>query len=118
MKDNVVIVTRHTSLIQLLNERGIITGDAPVVAHAKIEDVKGKHVFGVLPLSLAVWAKDVTEIPLALTPEDRGKELGIERLREIAGAPQSYTVLPGSREELNAHLQSWAAHGVGPSGPL
>ncbi|MEM4701611.1 MAG: CRISPR-associated protein Csx16 [Candidatus Bathyarchaeia archaeon] len=87
-----VVVTRHTALVQLLRERGIIGDGAKVIAHATPDDVRGKHVVGVLPLSLAALAATVTEIPLALTPEDRGKELGIERLREIAGSAVTYKV--------------------------
>lgn len=65
---------------------------AKVVAHATPEEIRGKHVIGVLPLHLAALAATVTEIPLALAPEDRGKELGIERLREIAGPAITYKV--------------------------
>ena len=60
--------------------------------HATPEDVAGKDVIGVLPLSLACLARTVTEIPMALTPEMRGKELDLETLRRIAGEAVTYTV--------------------------
>jgi hypothetical protein len=47
---------------------------------------------GVLPLHLASVAEMVTEVPLALAPEDRGRELDLARLREVAGAPRTYVV--------------------------
>lgn len=50
------------------------------------------RIIGVLPLALACLAESVTEIPLDLTPEDRGKELDINRLREIGGEPTTYKV--------------------------
>jgi hypothetical protein len=87
-----IVVTRHPSLVALLEERGLVDGTERVVSHATREDIEGNHVIGVLPLSLASAALDVTEVPLALTPEDRGKELGIDRLREIAGDPVTYKV--------------------------
>ena len=87
-----IIVTRHPALVDLLKERGIIDGTEAVIQHATPDEVRGKHVIGVLPLSLAVEAASVTEIPLTLTPEDRGKELGIDRLRQIAGSPRTYVV--------------------------
>lgn len=86
------VVTRHPALVALLIERGIISEGTKVISHATATDVAGCHVIGVLPLSLASLAESVTEIPLALSPEDRGQELGIARLREIAGAAVTYKV--------------------------
>ena len=88
-----VVITRHQALVQYLIELGLITAETPVISHASAENVQGKDVIGVLPLSLASLAKSITEIPLALTPEDRGRELDIERIREIAGSPTTYTVI-------------------------
>jgi len=88
-----IVITRHPALVQYLIELGLITSETPVISHASPEQVQGKDVIGVLPLSLAKFALSVTEIPLALTPEDRGKELSIERLREIAGSPSTYSII-------------------------
>ena len=87
-----IVVTRHQALVQYLIELGIISAETPVISHATQEEVQGKDVIGVLPLSLASYARSVTEIPLALTPEDRGKELSLDRLKEIAGSPTTYRV--------------------------
>jgi len=92
MNNNTVVITRHPALVDLLHERGIINGEEPVIEHASPDQVQGKHVIGVLPLSLAAQAESVTEVPLSLTPEDRGKELDLERLRQIAGSPRTYVV--------------------------
>lgn len=91
MKETVV-VTRHPALVDLLRERGIIGEEARVIEHASPEDVRGKHVIGVLPLALAALAESVTEIPLKLTPEMRGKELDLDTLRGIAGDAVTYKV--------------------------
>ena len=87
-----VVVTRHAALVQLLRELELVGDDVRVIAHATIEDVRGKHVFGVLPLHLAAEAWRVTEVPLALEEEDRGKELPLSRLREIGQPPVTYIV--------------------------
>ena len=90
-----IIITRHPALIALLVERGLATAQTPVISHATVEDVEGKDVIGVLPLSLAVHASTVTEVPLALTPELRGKELDLATLREVAGEAVTYKVSYG-----------------------
>lgn len=86
------IITRHQSLVSYLQEIGLSDGTEEVLSHASADDVRGQDVIGVLPLSLASVAKSVTEVPLALTPADRGQELSLERLREIAGDPVTYRV--------------------------
>jgi len=88
-----IIVTRHPALVDLLQEQGVIDGTETIIEHATADQIRGKHVIGVLPLSLASEAATVTEVPLSLTPDDRGKELDIDRLREVAGAPRRYVVL-------------------------
>lgn len=91
-------VTRHKALLELAVERGLLEPEVKVVKHldvstpeayaATVQLLQGKHVFGVLPLDLAVHAASVTIIPLALRPEDRGKELNLDETRERAGETQ------------------------------
>lgn len=53
-----------------------VVGRIPVLAHVGPDDVRGKRVLGVLPLSLARHAASVTEIELpGLRSDQRGKEL-------------------------------------------
>lgn len=87
-----IVVTRHAALVGLLIERGLVAEGTPVISHATPEQIEGRHVIGVLPLSLASIAASVTEIPIALTPELRGQELDLETLRRIAGEAVTYTV--------------------------
>ena len=87
-----IVVTRHASLAALLRERGVITEDARIVAHATPDDVRGARVIGVLPLALAALAESITEIPLALAPEQRGRELTLDELRACAGEATTYSV--------------------------
>lgn len=87
-----VIVTRHPALRELLMERGIVKEDTPCIEHATPEQVQGRHVYGVLPLNLAAKAALVTEVPLTLSPEQRGKELDLEELKKVAGEATTYKV--------------------------
>jgi hypothetical protein len=87
-----VVVTRHPAMVQYLTEIGLIDATAYVIAHAVLADVAGKTVIGTLPLALACHATTIIEVPLALTVEDRGVELTIERIRQIAQPPRAYVV--------------------------
>ena len=88
-----IVETRHPALVELLKERGLVGEGVRVLEHALPEDVDGKHVIGVLPHHLSCLCETVTEVPLAgLRPDERGKEIGLERLREIAGAAVTYVV--------------------------
>jgi len=87
-----LIVTRHPALVELLRERGLLNGESRVIAHATPEEVAGQHVIGVLPLHLAALAASITEVPLSLPAEMRGRELTLEELRQYAGEPTTYVV--------------------------
>ena len=87
-----LVVTRHKALVQYLLRCGLVLEGTPVLAHATAEDVRGKHVFGVLPLRLACLAAKVTEVPLDLPPELRGQELGLEQVEAYAGQARTYVV--------------------------
>lgn len=90
--DNKIIVTRHKALVTYLREISLVDDDVKVITHATPDDVRGKDVIGVLPLSLACLANSVTEVPLALTPDMRGKELSLDEMRVIVGKITTYNV--------------------------
>lgn len=91
-----LVITRHTALVTYLREIGLIPDEATIIEHVSDPGVlDGQDVIGVLPLSLAARCRTITEVPLALTPADRGHELTIERIREIARPPQTWVVRPG-----------------------
>ncbi len=82
-----IIVTRHQPLIDWLAARGI-TGE--VIAQATVEDVRGLHVYGVLPLWLAAEAESVTEVSMPdITLEQRKRnasgDMSVEEM-DAAGA--------------------------------
>ncbi len=92
MSNHPLVVTRHKALVVLLRERGIIADTADVREQVTAAEVTGRDVIGVLPLALACLARSITEIPLVLTLEQRGKELGLEEIRLVAGEARTYVV--------------------------
>ena len=87
------VITRHKALLAYLLDKDIIKeGEYKLIEHADYKDVEGQDVIGVLPLQLASYAKSVTEVPLKLTPEMRGKELTFEEVEKIASEPVKYIV--------------------------
>jgi hypothetical protein len=85
-----IVVTRHMALLQYLKEEGLISGNEQVFTHVTENDVKDKHVFGVLPLRLAALTFGVTEVALDIPEELRGKELTIEQVRQYALPARTY----------------------------
>ena len=96
----ILVITRHKALVEFLVEEGILQdGDYIVVPHASEEDVRGKIVVGVLPLHLAALAKEVIAPIFELKPEDRGRELSIEELRERFRGIERYRVFKSDQIE-------------------
>src|SRR5574343_753417 len=88
-----IIVTRHAGLVNWLEQHGV-TGK--VIAQATPEDVAGKHVFGVLPMWLAVHAASVTEVSMpALRLEQRGKDITPAEMDEAGAVMKTYVVIDG-----------------------
>lgn len=92
-----LVVTRHSALVEYLREEGVIDETAEVITHASPEQVRGRHVIGVLPHHLSCEALSVTEVPLDLPAEIRGQELSVEQVRQYAGEPQTYVVIRCAR---------------------
>lgn len=71
-----ILITRHEALVEFLQKQGLEFD--MVVSHADAETVKGKDIYGVLPLHLAALANTITSVDLNLPAEMRGKELSLE----------------------------------------
>lgn len=110
-----LIVTRHQGLVNYLVSEGHVSSDAEVVSHADVATVAGRHVWGVLPHSLSVWAESFTEVPLNLPLELRGVELTEEQVRQYAGRPVTYRVNfdPNSRPCNCGSGEPWTTCGSG-----
>lgn len=82
-----IVVTRHEGLVDYLVAEGHIGPDTDVISHATPVQVQGRHVIGVLPLSLAALAASITEVPLRVPAALRGAELTEEQVREFLAGP-------------------------------
>jgi len=87
----ILIVTRHHGLVEFL-ARYIGSGHE-VVAHATADKVKGRDVWGVLPLHLAAECGRFTEVPLDLPQDLRGKELTCEQVERYCSKPVTYEIV-------------------------
>ncbi len=88
---NNVIVARHTGLVEWLRLRGVIGEVIPHVTDPS--QIRGKVVYGVLPLNLAaeaaeVWVVDLPNLPAA----KRGQELSIQEMDEFGATLSGYKV--------------------------
>ena len=93
IRKRVPVVTRHKALVAYLLNREIIKeGEFKLIEHATINDVEGRDVIGVLPLHLASYAKTLTEVPLTLPQELRGKELTFEEVAKYSEEPAQYII--------------------------
>ena len=90
--DNKVFVGRHNSLRDYCIELGLINENTPVFPKAKIKDVSGKHVIGVLPLDMACYALSFTTVKLNISRSFDVNELSLEDLREVAMTPKTYEI--------------------------
>lgn len=88
----IVVVTRHKALVEYLIERAVVELGVTVIEHATAEDIRGKHVYGVLPLHLAACAALVTEVPMNIPADMRGRELTLDEVRRFAGPARTYAV--------------------------
>lgn len=89
---NKIVITRHQGLVDYLIAEKIVPADVEVIAHATENNVRGRHVIGVLPHSLSCLTESFTEVPLVLPPEMRGVELSADDVRRYAGKIVTYKV--------------------------
>jgi hypothetical protein len=79
-----IIISRHPAAIEFIQRERPELANAPVVAQAGPEDVRGKRVFGNLPMNLATLASEVWVIEFAGDPP-RGAEYDLAAM-DAAGA--------------------------------
>lgn len=67
----------------VLNQKGIV---GEVLAQASPDDIRGKDVYGILPLHLAALANSITTVTLNLPLEMCGKELSLSDVEKYSNA--------------------------------
>lgn len=117
---DMVIVSRHPGAVEFLAEqigleqhgghgfayydragKAVVVGDStqglplscriPVLESAGPDDVRGKAVYGNLPLHLAALAAEVVAVEFA-GPPPRGQEYGVEEMRAAGARLARYVV--------------------------
>ena len=87
-----IVVTRHPALVQYLLRAGLIDKGTKHISHATVDDIKGKHVFGILPNWLACHAAMLTELQLRLPLEVRGRELSLKEIEFYLVEPKTFII--------------------------
>ena len=106
-----LIVTRHPALVEVLKEDFGIEGE--VLSHVSDPSVlKGRDVYGVLPVNLAAECRSFTMLALNLPPELRGVELDAAQVREHLEGVETYVVLTRVRWNELAEFTNHVANGV------
>ena len=91
MGKEIVIISRHSGLLEWLRLRGI--EGVVITGNATVEDVEGKDVYGILPLWLAAHANSVTEVSMPNLPfEMRGKEYSPAQMDEWGAEMRTFYV--------------------------
>ncbi len=86
-----IIVTRHAGMVEWLARRGI-TGE--VKSQVTAEDVRGKRVYGVLPLHIAAEAAEVVTVDMPkIKQEQRGQDLSPEEMDAAGACLTTYRII-------------------------
>lgn len=106
MNQSTLIVSRHPAAIEFIasqlggeyrpNAGHVVFPDdsfLPVVPTANAELVRGRVVYGNLPLHLAALCESVTAIEFNGVPP-RGQEYGLEQMLAAGATLRSYSVCP------------------------
>jgi len=101
-KTHPLVVTRHQGLVDFLREENLLPEEVEVVSHAGPDMVRGRVVWGVLPLHLAIHADKVVCVDLDLPPEARGKDLTSDEVRKYCRSISTYRVEMVDRKEVKS----------------
>lgn len=109
------IVSRHPAAIAFIREVAPEFKDAPVLAEATVEDVRGNIVAGNLPLHLAAEAAEVWAVEFTGEPP-RGKEYTLEDMRRAGATLRRYRVVSlGGPEDLREAVRAFVSRRPGSS---
>ena len=87
-----LIVSRHPAAIEFIRNELPEFSDAPVLASASADDVRGADVAGNLPLDLAAEARVVRAIVYPAGRAPRGSEYTLEDMYEAGAAIKAFYV--------------------------
>ena len=92
MNDNIVIVTRHSGMVEWLGRNGV---EGEVLERASREDVEGMRVYGRLPMHLAALTESYTTISIPKVfkrLENAERDLTADEMDELGAYMESYII--------------------------
>ena len=95
-----IIVTKHKAVEQFIRESGLVPGYVKCHKSVTPNFIKDKHVYGILPLSLAAEAELFTEVKITLPKSEKNKRLSLEELKPLVKGVVTYTVKKIKEEEI------------------
>lgn len=94
---NAVIVSRHPAGVQFIRDAAWLSDDVPVISgNATPDDIRGKDVYGNIPMALAAMAKSVYAIEFS-GPPPRGQEYTAADMKASGAELCRYRVMEWNR---------------------
>jgi len=87
-----VIITRHPGALKWLRKHHPEYKEVEHIVHAKPEDIEGNIVIGMLPIHMAVLAKEYWNLSLNIPAEMRGKELTVSDMEKYNCKIEQYKI--------------------------
>lgn len=87
-----IIVSKHFGVIEYIIRMGIADRDTPVFPSVSHHAVKGCHVIGIVPFSIAASCALYTEVKVGLPPQEYNKELTFDEVRARIKEVRTYRV--------------------------
>ena len=87
-----IIVTRHSSVEKYIRIKGMVPSGTPCFPSVSPQFVEGKHVYGIIPFSLAAKCELFTEIKITLRRGIKNEELSEQELEACVKEVRTYRV--------------------------
>ena len=97
-----IVVVKFPELANLFEEMGLVPPGTKRVIYASEEDVRGKDVFGVVPIYLARHANSITEVPVLAGNQISRVMSDINLIRQYAKPPKRYKVTETAVKYVNS----------------
>jgi len=107
------IVTRHAGAMEWIAKHHLEFGDAEVIAHADVGDLKGRRIIGMLPIHMAAMCKEYWHLEMTVPADRRGTEISCEDMENFGcKISQFLVVAPGDFCQVCYEIGSWTHDGL------
>ncbi len=87
-----IIVTKHEAIAKYIRASGLAPAETPCYSSVSPAFVKGCHVLGIVPLSIAACAELFTEVKVTLPPSAYDKELTFDQVCAVIKEVRTYKI--------------------------